>query len=68
MLDEATANVDFNTDKILQLALFKTFANCTVFLITHRLSNVKDMDKLIYLNNGKANVEVSIHLINNFKS
>ncbi|WFA09322.1 ABC transporter ATP-binding protein [Tissierella sp. Yu-01] len=53
ILDEATSNIDTETEKIIQKGIEKLKANCTTFIIAHRLSTIKDVDKIIVLNKGK---------------
>jgi len=57
ILDEATANLDSQSDKQIQECLREHCANKTLLMVTHRLSNVTDMNKLIKMEDGKARVE-----------
>lgn len=54
LLDEATANVDMQTNNIVQQAIRKTFTDCTILLVTHRLTNVRHMNRIFYMENGKV--------------
>lgn len=53
ILDEATANVDGETDKIVQCMLSKKFANSTVLTITHRMHTVMTYDKILVMDAGR---------------
>lgn len=54
ILDEATANVDGETDKTVQRMISKKFANSTVLTIAHRLHTIMDADKVLVMDAGRA--------------
>jgi ATP-binding cassette, subfamily B, multidrug efflux pump len=60
ILDEATANIDTQTEAIIQQALGKLFAGRTSIVIAHRLSTIRNADRIIVVNGGKI-VESGTH-------
>lgn len=52
IMDEATANIDTETEEIIQNALNKVKQNRTVIVIAHRLSTIKNANKIIVLESG----------------
>jgi ATP-binding cassette, subfamily B, multidrug efflux pump len=53
ILDEATANVDTQTEVIVQRALNTLLEGRTSFVIAHRLSTVRNADRIIVLEHGR---------------
>jgi len=53
VLDEATANVDKQTDDFIQATIMKKFSDCTIFTIAHRLSTIANYDKVLVLDKGR---------------
>jgi ABC-type multidrug transport system fused ATPase/permease subunit len=60
ILDEATSNVDTNTEQIMQQALRKLTKGRTCLTIAHRLSTVVKADRIIVLDKGRI-VEEGSH-------
>jgi len=54
VLDEATANVDLETDNFIQQKLKNSFKNCTVLIVAHRLATVIDSDKILVMDAGRG--------------
>lgn len=52
ILDESTAALDSNSERIVQLALEKAAAGRTTIIIAHRLSTVRNADVITVLDNG----------------
>lgn len=60
ILDEATANVDTETEAIIQQALEVLKQGRTTFIIAHRLSTIKNADQILVLDRGRI-VERGTH-------
>ncbi|MCT3091333.1 ABC transporter ATP-binding protein [Lactococcus lactis] len=52
LLDEATANIDTETEALIQEGLTNMRQNRTTMAIAHRLSTIKDADQILVLNKG----------------
>lgn len=52
ILDEATSNIDTETEEAIQAGLSQMRRGRTTFIIAHRLSTVKDADRIYVLKNG----------------
>ena len=66
IMDEATANIDTETEQRIQLALEKARKGRTLIVIAHRLSTIKKADKIVVLENGlKVEEGTHLQLINN---
>jgi ABC-type multidrug transport system fused ATPase/permease subunit len=60
LLDEATASVDSETERLIQEALDHLMENRTAFVIAHRLSTIKDADYIHVLEKGEI-IESGTH-------
>ena len=60
ILDEATAAMDTKTEKLIQNALSTLTQGKTTIMIAHRLSTLRDADKLVVIERGKV-VEEGTH-------
>jgi len=60
ILDEATSDVDTETEMLIQRSIEKLAADRTTFAIAHRLSTIKDADTIVVLEDGEI-VERGTH-------
>ena len=60
IMDEATASVDTETERQIQEALDRLVKNRTTFAIAHRLSTLRNADKLMVMEKGRL-VELGTH-------
>ena len=54
MVDEATANIDLNTEQIIQDLMNEEFKDSTVITVAHRLNTVIKSDKILVMGFGKV--------------
>ena len=60
ILDEATSALDNKSEAIVQQAIDNLMVDRTVFIIAHRLSTVRNADKIVVVNYGKI-AEIGSH-------
>jgi ATP-binding cassette subfamily B protein len=60
LFDEATSYIDTQTEKQIQEALNFLMKNRTAFIVAHRLSSVREADRIIVLNRGRI-IETGTH-------
>lgn len=53
MLDEATSNVDMETDVFIQTTIKEKFSDTTVITVAHRLNTIADYDQVIVMQRGR---------------
>ena len=53
ILDEATSSLDYETEKTIKKNMEKYFTNCTLIMITHHISMVKDFKNIIVIDKGE---------------
>ncbi|GAB3046879.1 ABC transporter ATP-binding protein [Virgibacillus ainsalahensis] len=54
MMDEATASLDSQSEKVVQQALTRLMEGRTTFVIAHRLSTIVDADKILFIEQGQV--------------
>ena len=60
VLDEATANIDAETEMLIKDGLNKLITGKTAIIIAHRLSTIKDVDRIYVIQGGEI-VELGAH-------
>ncbi|HEY9894814.1 MAG TPA: ABC transporter ATP-binding protein [Candidatus Sericytochromatia bacterium] len=60
IFDEATSSLDYESERSIQLAMRAILGTRTLIIIAHRLSTVREADKIVVLENGQI-VEVGNH-------
>jgi len=53
VMDEATANIDTETEQLIQEALEKLMLNRTTIMVAHRLSTIQHADKIMVMHKGR---------------
>ena len=53
ILDEATSALDFITEKEVLRNIYKMNENCTVIFVTHRITNLVNVEKILLMSNGQ---------------
>lgn len=56
ILDEATAAIDTETDRLIQETLRCVFGSCTTLVIAHRLNTVMNCSRVMVLDKGQVGV------------
>lgn len=54
ILDEATANIDIETEQVIQKLIKESFKSCTMIVVAHRLQTIIESDRVLVLDLGKV--------------
>jgi len=54
VMDEATSNVDGETERLIQIALDELLKHRTALIIAHRLSTIEKADRILVVSRGKV--------------
>ena len=60
ILDEATSSIDTNTERLVQEGIASLLKGRTSFIVAHRLSTIKNCDRIMYIEAGQI-VEQGSH-------
>ena len=61
ILDEATSNLDFETEKQIMLTIKSLKSNLTILIVTHRFTFLNDVDRIYLLQEGKIKKVNNLH-------
>ncbi len=60
ILDEATSNLDSESERLIQASLRELLRDRTAFVIAHRLSTIREADKIVVIEDGRV-AQVGTH-------
>ena len=55
ILDEATSNLDAESEAAIEATLKKVSQRCTVLMVAHRMDTVRDADRIVVMENTRVN-------------
>jgi len=53
-LDEATANIDEDSERLVMSAIENHFDDCTILSIAHRKETIRNCDRILVMKNGSV--------------
>lgn len=62
ILDEATASIDTETEQLVQRAIHKILVGRTSIIVAHRLSTIREVDRILLMHKGKV-IEEGTHSV-----
>lgn len=69
LIDEATSNIDLDTEELIQKTTFERFKECTTITIAHRLSTIINSDRILVMGDGEIlEFDTPQNLLDNPKS
>ncbi|XP_037520796.2 multidrug resistance protein mrp-7-like [Rhipicephalus sanguineus] len=54
VLDEATSQMDSDTERRVQASLRESFSHCTIITIAHRIDTILDYDRVVFMGDGRV--------------
>jgi ABC-type multidrug transport system fused ATPase/permease subunit len=54
ILDEATSSLDAESERVISEALQRMYGEITILIVAHRLSSIRNADKIIYMRHGRV--------------
>ena len=61
IMDEATSALDSETETAIQQSIDKLKGDYTILIVAHRLSTIRNVDRIVYMNDGRIECEGSFY-------